>query len=107
MLNYTLANPSYVKEYLSTIVKPNTIGERVFKIIETLVKDRNLFRINTVISLIPENERNLAKDFFLQLIQQKLIVPVKGEFEKHLIVEEKKVTRLIFYPVSKACDTKK
>jgi hypothetical protein len=100
MKNFTFASASYVKEFVHSKIKPNSVTDRVFKIIETLVKDRKYFRIMTVISLIPEIDRIYAKESLLELIQQKVIVPLRGDFEKHLVVEEKRVTRLILYPVT-------
>jgi hypothetical protein len=78
-----------LNEYLSTIIKPNTFSAEVFKIIETLVKDRKIFRLNTVLALIPVHQRLQTKDLILQLIEQKLIICPSEEIVKSIMLEEK------------------
>ncbi|MBN2156491.1 MAG: hypothetical protein JW776_10645, partial [Candidatus Lokiarchaeota archaeon] len=74
---YTLTDADNVYLLEKALITPGTISERVAQIVKTVSEDRHDFRLKTLISLITEEDRLLAKDIILRFIKNNYLVPVE------------------------------
>lgn len=61
------------------LVVPKTITEQVYNIINTLNEERKMFKLKTILTLLPESDRLAAKDVILRFIKNNLLVLTEPE----------------------------